>query len=233
MTLNEIQYKLQELKDRGFIETHRKGPTGIGHTLEQELQLAETNLAIPDIGGRIELKANRKKSGSMVTLFTFNRSVWQVPQKEVIETFGYTDEKGRQALYSTVFHNNPNPQNLKIKIDRTAHKVHLCHKETILGTWSIFTIVGKFVTKLERLMVVFADARINEESGKEEFHFNEAYLLDKPEPDNFLNAFEKGLIAIDVRMYLKPTGAVRNHGTGFRIDERNIPKLYEKRKQIV
>jgi len=233
MNLKEIQKRLEKLKNRGYIPTHRKGPTGIGHALEQELQLGESNLAIPDLGGRVELKANRKKSGSMVTLFTFNRSVWQIAQKEVIEKFGYADEKGRQALYSTVFHGSANPQGLEIQIDRTAHKVHLSHNNQILGTWSVFTIVGKFVTKLERLMIVFADNRMNEETGKEEFHFNEAYLLDKPEPDNFLDAFEKGLIAIDVRMYLKPSGAVRNHGTGFRIDERNIPRLYENRKQII
>ena len=233
MNLKEIQKRLEGLKERGYIKTHRKGPTGIGHTLEQELQLDENNLAIPDLGGRVELKANRKKSGSMVTLFTFNRSVWQVPQKEVIEIYGYIDEKSRKSLYSTVFHGTTNPQGLEIQIDRENHKVHLCHKDKILGTWSVFTIVGKFVTKLERLMVVFADNRINEETGKEEFHFNEAYLLDKPEPDNFLHAFEKGLIAIDVRMHLKPTGSVRNHGTGFRIDERNIPSLYENRKQMI
>ncbi|MEM9686906.1 MAG: MvaI/BcnI family restriction endonuclease [Bacteroidota bacterium] len=233
MTLNEIQSKLQGLKDRGFIETYRKGPTGIGYTLEQELQLYENNLAIPDIGGRVELKANRKKSGSMVTLFTFNRSVWKTPQKEVIKNFGYIDEKGRQALYSTVFHGMANPQGLQIRIEREVNKVHLCHNEHTLGTWSVFTIVGKFITKLERLIVVFADSIVNEDTNCEEFHFNEGYLLDKPEPENFLDAFEKGLIAIDVRMHLKPTGAVRNHGTGFRIDERNIPNLYEKQKRII
>ena len=84
MTLKEIENKLRKLKERGFIITHRKGPTGIGHTLEQELQLSETNLAIPDIGGRIELKASRKESGSMITLFTFNKAVWQMPQKEIL-----------------------------------------------------------------------------------------------------------------------------------------------------
>ena len=233
MNLKQIQKRLADLKERGYIETHRKGPTGIGHTLEQELQLDENNLAIPDLGGRVELKANRKKSGSMVTLFTFNRSVWQVSQKEIIKKFGYVDKKGRQSLYSTVFHGVTNAQGLEIQIDRHNHKVHLRYKNQILGTWSVFTIVGKFITKLERLMVVFADDRINEKTGREEFYFNEAYLLDKPDPDNFLDAFEKGLIAIDVRMHLNPSGAIRNHGTGFRIDERNIPSLYENRRQII
>ena len=135
MNLKEIQERLKELKNCGFIPTHRKGPTGIGHTLEQELQLDENNLAIPDLGGRVELKANRKKSGSMVTLFTFNQSVWQVAQKEVIEKFGYVDEEGRQVLYSTVFHGSGNPQGLEIQIDRSTHKVYLSHSNQILGTW--------------------------------------------------------------------------------------------------
>ncbi len=233
MTLREIQSKLQDLQHRGFVGTYRNGPTGIGHTLERELQLDETNLAVPDLGGRVELKASRKQSGSMVTLFTFNRSVWQVPQGEIIRAYGYVDDKGGQSLYTTVFHRHANSQNLRVKMDRSAHKVHLCRNDVVLGTWSIFTIVGKFLTKLERLMVVFADARISEKSKREEFHFNEAYLLDKPEPNRFLDAFERGLIAIDVRMHLKPMGTVRNHGTGFRIEERNIPGLYKNSSRII
>ncbi len=233
MTIKEIQNHLQSLKNRGFIPTRRKGPTGIGHTLEQELELDESNLAIPDLGGRVELKANRKKSGSMVTLFTFNHSVWQFHQREIIKTYGYIDPKGREALYSTVFYGSSNPQGLEIKIDRQNNKVILSHTNEVLAIWSVYTIVGKFLTKLERLLVVFADNRINEETNKEEFHFNEAYLLDKPDPDKFLNAFENGQIAVDVRMHLKKTGEVRNHGTGFRIDERNISSLYKNIKQII
>lgn len=233
MTLKEIQNRLANLKDKGYILSHRKGPTGIGHTLEQELLLEETNLAIPDIGGRVELKANRKKSGSLVTLFTFNKAVWHINQKEIIEKYGYIDNNNRKSLYSTVFYNSDNPQNLKIKLDKLNHKVHLYHNSVLLGTWSIYTIVGKFMSKLGHLIIVFADSRINSDLAKEEFHFNEAYFLDNPEPENFILAFEQGLIAIDVRMHLKPTGVVRNHGTGFRIDERNIPQLYEVRKKLI
>jgi hypothetical protein len=38
----------------------------ISHLLERELGLNETNIAIPDIGGRVELKGTRRKgiSGS-------------------------------------------------------------------------------------------------------------------------------------------------------------------------
>lgn len=91
MTLKEIQKKLETLKAKGYVSSKRRGPTGIGHTLEQELNLNETNIAIPDIGGRVELKATRKNSSSLITLFTFNRGVWQIPQIDVIEKYGYVD----------------------------------------------------------------------------------------------------------------------------------------------
>ena len=234
MTIKEIQSKLLILNDKGLVSTKRKGPTGIGHTLEQELNLTETNLAIPDIGGRIELKASRKSSNSMVTLFTFNRAVWNLNQKEIIEKYGYIDNKGRKSLYSTVFHGIKNPQNLQIEIDKSNNKVHLKHQTGVtLATWSIFTIVGKFITKLDKLIIAFADTKINELTNKEEFHYNQAYILEEPSPDNFLDAFINSIIAIDVRMHLKENGKVRNHGTGFRIMETQIPNLYRKRRKIM
>ncbi len=234
MTLKEIKNCLEQLSRKGFVPTRRKGPTGVGHTLEQELGLTETNLAIPDIGGRVELKTTRKNTNSMVTLFTFNRAVWQVHPKEIVEKFGYLDEQNRCSLYSTVFHGQPNPQNLSIEIDREQNKVHLYHTSGILlGTWSIFIIVGKFISKLERLLLVLADTKHNEDTGSESFHFSEAYLLENPSPDNFLDAFANSQIAIDIRMHLRDSGSVRNHGTGFRIKENYISYLYESRKKIL
>ncbi len=68
MRLPDLIKKLEKLKEIGFIETQRKGPTGIGHLLENMLGIDETNIAIPDIGGRVELKATRKNANSLITL---------------------------------------------------------------------------------------------------------------------------------------------------------------------
>ena len=73
MTLAEIQRKLNHLKEKGFIPSLRRGSTGIGYTLEKELGLKESNIAIPDLGGRVELKTSRRESSSLITLFIFNR----------------------------------------------------------------------------------------------------------------------------------------------------------------
>jgi len=59
MTFKELKKQLIELKERGFITSRRKGPTGIGHTFEKEMKVKESNLAIPDLGG-----AGRTQNGS-------------------------------------------------------------------------------------------------------------------------------------------------------------------------
>ena len=233
MTLKEIQKRLTALRDKGYVPSRRKGPTGIGHTLEQELELNETNIAIPDLGGRVELKATRRNASSLITLFTFNRGIWQLPQKEVVEKFGYVDEDNRKALYSTIYVGKQNTQGLTLTIDKNNNQVKLIHKPTlkVIAIWSIFTIVGKFISKLERAIFVLAQSRLDMQ-GKEQFYFDESYLLEHPSPDKFLEAFENSLIAIDIRMHLKERGTIRNHGTGIRIFEKDIIQLYGKRRKL-
>lgn len=87
------------------------------------------------------------------------------------------------------------------------------------------------MTKLDRLLLIIADNKF--ENDAEFFHFNEAYLLENPTPEKFLDAFEKNELMIDLRMHIKESGGVRNHGTGFRISERNLVNLYSKKRKLL
>jgi hypothetical protein len=234
MNLQQLQKELSKLRDKGYVTSLRRGPTGIGYTLERELNLKENNVAIPDVGGRVELKASRRNVSSLITLFTFNRGVWQIPQKTVIENHGYQDQSGRLALYNLVRVGEVNTQGLTLRIDEKKNEVHLTHESspTLIAIWSVYTIVGKFLNKTERLLLVLADSKLRQDR-KEEFHFNEAYLLTDPKPQNFIEAFSKGIIVIDIRMHLKSNKTVRNHGTGFRIREVDIPLLYATRRNLI
>jgi len=95
--LEEFKRGFAELRERGFVRSRRSGPTGVGHTLEQELGMPENNLAVPDLG-KVELKARRVASGSMVTLFTFNRKMWKVKPLYAIQTYGSPDKNGRTRV---------------------------------------------------------------------------------------------------------------------------------------
>lgn len=74
LTLSQFRKKFAFIKAMGYVPSARRGPTGIGQTLEELLGLKENNIAVPD-WGTIELKAHRVGSSSMITLFTFNRKV--------------------------------------------------------------------------------------------------------------------------------------------------------------
>ncbi len=233
MLLKELIKRIDNLKNKGFIQTLRKGPTGIGHLLESELGLNETNIAIPDIGGRIELKATRRNVNSLITLFTFNRGVWKFNQKDLINKYGYKDEQGRQALYNIVNKRAPNTQGFYLISDPTRNLIILRNNNETenIAEWSAYVIAGKFMTKLDRLLLIIADNQV--ENGIEFFHFNEAYLLENPTPEKFLEAFERNELMIDLRMHIKESGGVRNHGTVFRISEKNLMNLYVKKKKLI
>jgi len=69
ITYEEMVKKLIEIKEMGFIRTHRSGNTGVGKTLEDLLGIKENNIPSPN-GIKTELKSARKNAKSMLTLFT-------------------------------------------------------------------------------------------------------------------------------------------------------------------
>ncbi len=232
MTLQELISRLKRIEELGFVQTMRKGSTGIGYTFETLLGIAENNIPIPDIGGRVEIKTSRKDSTSLVTLFTFNRAVWRKSQKEVIEEYGYIDQKGRKALKSTIFFKKANSLGLYLEVDEQKNIIQLkASTEELLAEWDVYVIVGVFSSKLSRLLFVLAERR--KVQKQEEFHFNEAYLLTEPNPRNFLRAFKNSLVGIDLRMHLKENGTVRNRGTGFRMREHDMMELYANKRKLL
>lgn len=226
MTLKEIERRLRALKAMGFVLAARKGSTGVGHTFEQKMGLSETNIPIPDLGGRVEIKTTRRDSTSLLTLFCFNKGVWHISQKELIKSYGYVDDSGRKALKNTVYAGRQISQGLSLLIDDLNNKVSLIDGNgNLLATWDVFVMVGKLMSKLSRVLFVIAERRLDAD-GEEEFLYGEAHILTDPIPRNFINAFKAGKVGIDLRMHLKENGTVRNSGTAFRIKEIDLWDLY-------
>jgi len=97
MNLAEFVGKIRELKECRYIKTRRKGDTGVGHTLEQEIGLTKNNISRLDLEN-IELKAQMRNSSSKITLFTLDRNAWKVNQRDLILKYGYIDSKGRRVF---------------------------------------------------------------------------------------------------------------------------------------
>jgi predicted component of type VI protein secretion system len=87
--------------------------------------------------------------------------------------------------------------------------------------WDIEILRQKFNKKLPALVYVLADRKII--NGREHFYFNEAYFLSGFDFELFKEMVKKNFIVVDFRMYYRPNGSVRNHGTAFRV---KINRLY-------
>lgn len=220
MELSEFITKFKRLKAKGFIPSTRKGPTGIGHTLETHLGLKENNIALPDLV-EAEIKAHRSDSNNMITLFTFNRKVWQVPPLEAVKKYGSLDKNGRKGLYYTMSL-KPNSAGLFLHI--TNQDISVRHiSGSVIALWSLEKLTEIFTRKIPALVLV--SAFTEERAGKEWFHFYRAQLLRGTSPELLADQFRTGNILVDLRLHDKGTMA-RNHGTGFRTFENRLPYLF-------
>lgn len=229
MDIEILRRKLQEINNDGYVVSKRKGNTGIGYTLESLLGIDENNIQVPDLGS-IELKSKRITAHTPVTMFTFNKGVWQIKQKEVIETYGYTDTTGRKALYCTV-DTKPNQQGLYSTITNTSLTMRHTNG-THIAEWQADHIGETLRRKMPALVLVQAETRVNSEE-KEEFHFNKAYLLSKPDVVQLLAMIKTNDVIIDVRMHINKRGSVRNHGTAFRMNESKLHHCFTYKEELI
>lgn len=234
ITYSELIKKLKAIKEMGYIKTHRAGNTGIGKTLEDLLGITENNVPGPN-AAMIELKSARKNVSSMLTLFTKS----PLPPKAnsaLLKRFGYESARGnkRKKLHTTV--NAKTYNRLKgeagFKIGIKKDRVDLITTENeILGYWDKETLKNSFERKLPKLLYVKAETR--DKGSKEEFWFNEAWLLSGFNFSSFLNMLREGIILVDIRIGQYPDGRSHDHGTGFRVFPDKLDLCFEHRERIM
>ena len=229
-----IKEKLKEIKEKGFIKSLRKDNTGIRYTLEELLGIKENNIGEPDFiynGLKVELKTQRKKAGSRVTLST-KSPIWDpLRDREIIAKLGYKDKQGRQALKVTLKVNYFNPKSFKLSFDNDS--LNIVHKEFGIVCYFKFSdLVEATKTKLyENLLLVLADKK--KEGEDEYFQYVEATLFSKFDENNFKELMIDGKIVWEFRMHLKESGFARDHGSGLRISRKYLPNLFEKAEKIL
>lgn len=256
MGLHEFTEKLKEIKEMGYVKTHRLGNTGIGKTLEDLIGIKENNIAGPD-GEMIELKSTRKNAGSMITFFT-RAPLPDGANSFLLENFGYPSEKdGRKILHSTVnaksFNTLKDKEGFKVEVrdDRIEIisksssirsslsdfiDIEIKPKEKVSDNqvvcyWDKQTLKTTFEKKLPKVLFVKADSK---GSGlKEEFWFNEAWLLEGFDFDNFVKLVKEGIIKVDIRIGQFPSGSTHDHGTGFRVFPDKIDLCFSNRERIL
>lgn len=231
--MTEFLNRFDRIRSAGFVPTRRRGPTGVGYTLESLMGIEENNSPRGDLMG-MEVKAMRKKQGESVERKKINlflkEPVWQdaLTTAQRIEQNGYLDASGKRAWYQAVT-SQPNNRKLALRIDRPRQQVLLTRGQTTLGHWSFATLEKRLQEKLSE--VVFVEAHVRGRAEKEEFRYTTVTYCAGPSVDRFLRVLEEGDVILELRMHVQPTGRGRNHGTAFRIRQNRLMDLYEVQKQ--
>lgn len=220
MDLEKFSQEFKLISKQGFIKSTRKGPTGVGHTLESLLNLTENNIYLSDLT-EAELKAHRNISNSLITLFTFNRKAWKMPPLEAVNKYGSLDANGRKGLYYTMSL-VPNSAGLFLNIEDTHISVQHISGE-VVAEWQLSDLAQRFQDKIPALVLV--SAFVEERDSYEYFHYYRAQLMQTTSPELLANQFKAMHIVVDLRLHDNNTRA-RNHGTGFRVFENKLPQLF-------
>jgi len=236
ITYSEIIRKLNEIKQMGYVKTHRAGNTGIGKTLEDLLGIKENNIPGPN-AEMIELKSARKTASNMLTLFT-KSPLPQSANSILLQRFGYESARGnrRKKLHTTVtalkFNSLREEPGFKIVMQHDRiNLINFQNQNEILGYWDRETLKNCFERKLPKLVYVKAKTRVRD--SDEEFWFTEAWLLSGFDFDNFINLLREGVILVDIRIGQYPDGRPHDHGTGFRVFPDKLDLCFKYRKKII
>ncbi|MDE3058465.1 MAG: hypothetical protein KGJ59_10970 [Bacteroidota bacterium] len=226
LTIEQFKTRFEKVKEKGWVKSKRKGPTGVGQTLEQLLGMKENNVALPDLG-TVELKAHRIGSASMITLFTFNRKAWKMKPLAAIKKYGTKDENGRLGMYFTMAR-TPNSMGLLLHVDDGKISVRHVSGE-VVAEWELETLAKRFMQKVPGLVLVSAFSEMRGDT--EWFKYDRAQVLTETSVSIIHNQLIAGNILVDLRLHDKGTSA-RNHGTGFRATEDKLTLLFKNIKEL-
>ncbi len=250
--------EFHKIADMGWIPNGRPGNAGgVGNTLEDLLGIEENNLPIPN-AAEWELKAQRKNTISLTTLFHTEpspRAIKFVPEiflrmygwqhKEAGKKYPVTEKSFRQTICGNScsdrgFQVVLDFENRRVQISFDASKVAPKHHDWLqqveknIGLQQLKPQPYWGFDDLEHkagtklLNCFYVQADVKKENGLEYFHYNDVKLLRKFSFDGFLAEIKAGNILIDIDAR---TG--HNHGTKFRMRQNCLPNLYEEVIQIL
>jgi len=221
-TLDELKSKLTAIKNMGYVRSVYLHAGGVGNTLENLLGVKENNLTVPDLG-TFELKARRKETGSMITLFT--KSPNRYSNAQLLREYGYLSG-GKLKIHQTVCRDVPNAKGYLLR--ETHDEMQCWNLSDCLGTYSLEFLRTKFLEKIGD-GVILALARTRKSSdGWEEFHYQDAFLLKDINFDELMRNLN-----YDIRIGRYPDGKVHDHGSAFRLRFADLEKVFRVYRKLL
>lgn len=239
ITIEEFKEKFIEIRNMGWIRTHRAGTTGIGKTLEDLLGIDENNIQGPDFG-QYELKSMRKNANSMLTLITKSPDEPAGANTQLRLNYGYSSsayDNDEKVLHSTLSATRFTPianTGHSLKVSCTEERINIINENyEVVASWLIDNLKAVMDRKLSD-QFVFVRASSRGTGVNEEFLYEDAYLLDGFNSQSIIDLINEGQIFVDLRIGQYHSGPNRgkthDHGTGFRIFERSHYLIFNIRR---
>ena len=186
-SVREFVERFLEVKDLGWVSSHRSNNTGIGKTLEDLLMIDENNLDEADIGD-VEIKSQRALTSSKVTLFTKKPTGPDGANVILRNRYGVQNPKhpDLMQMHASMFnHWNQTYKKwgMRLQPNNEEERIYLEIKD--LGTgeleaftcWYDYDVIRDIIAKkMNILAFVSADSRTGTD-GKEEFRFTECLRM--------------------------------------------------------
>ncbi len=240
--INELREKFEQISKKGYIKGITNNLSAIGTTFENELNIKANSKSKPDYKG-IEIKTRRTYSKSAITLFTAVPDGEKLHEIERIQKqYGYPYKKDRRykVLYVDVYGDRLTfcgvKFQYKLNVDSEQEKVFLCIYDKYGNLierkvyWSFKYLENKIMNKLKVLAVVNAWT-----NKKNNWNFFKYYKIDfyiLKSFKKFLELLNMGIIRITLKVDIykdkENYGKTYDHGCGFKIQENDLTKLYDK-----
>ena len=227
MNDKELFAKVRDIISSGWYDLEIGGTGAPGNLLEDLLDLKTSNLDTPD-AGRWEIKFC--SGSSLLTLFHKTprprpRDRQKSAMRYMIDQFGREGSNGRPSFRHTI--EGRSTQGFYIEVDSNAVWVrHPEHTATTVPHWTQDDLLNAAGGKLRRLIVVMGKKKDRQVCYTSAMAYQEFRLSE------FMSSLGSGLILVDFDAYLKENGAVRDHGTKFRVRPDNLSRLYQSSSQI-
>jgi hypothetical protein len=167
----------------------------------------------------------------MLTLFT--KSPEGITNAEIRERFGYPDKEypNIKIVHQTITNGVDNGRWFSYEIDEAEDKLVIEGKGKIVGYYNLGFLKEKAIEKIGNgLILVLAESK--KERGHEYFHYKEAYILKDLDPKKFL-LHSKYDIRLGVYHSGEKAGQPHDHGSAFRVTEKDIPELFKIKERIL
>ncbi len=225
MTDADLYVRLRGVIQRGWmpIPDHYgyRGTGSPGIILEELLGLQTSSSDTPD-AGKWEIKFH----GGTAPLTLFHKEGQpKGHMHHMVRAFGITDSKGRLSFRHTIYGRS----NKGFYVTNESNRITVRNdtaRDVVSPYWAHDTLMNAFASKFRRLVVVKG------KKYKDKVKYDHAHLYWEPKITLFIEAIEKGIIAIDFDARTNNGRGLRNHGTKFRIEYKNLRHLYENRKKV-